>query len=143
MKAKLFFILALCYFNKGFSQTGPGGVGSTDAASSLVFWLDANTITGLADGAAVTSWTDQSFYGNDAVTSTTYACEQAPEYKISEQNGMPSVFFDANNYEIMEVAYDATMAPVNSLTIMGVFQPEACAGNGCRWGAIMLSLIHI
>jgi len=123
----------------GVAQTGPGGVGTADGASSLVLWLDANTITGLNDGDDVSAWTDQSGYGNSAVTANDYTCEQAPEYEAaaSGQNGHPSVYFDGDNLEVMEIPYDASLAPNANMTIFGVFQPAA-DGSGNSWGSLLM-----
>lgn len=121
-------------------QTGPGGIGLTDGTSNLVIWLDANTLSGLSDGDPVSSWVDQSGNANNAVTANDYTCEQAPEYEdsASGRNGYPSVYFDSDNYEILEIAYDAMLAPTQSLSIFGVFQPAADAGNDSRWGGILM-----
>ncbi|MBT5401871.1 MAG: hypothetical protein HOL28_00340, partial [Crocinitomicaceae bacterium] len=37
--------------NTVLSQKGPGGVGTTDGTSNLSLWLDAGTITGIANNA--------------------------------------------------------------------------------------------
>ena len=124
----------------GIAQTGPGGIGVTNGTSNLVIWLDANTLSGLSDGAPVSSWADQSGYGNNAVTADDYSCEQAPEYEAaaSGRNGYPSVYFDSDNYEILEIAYDAMLAPTQSMSVFGVFQPAADAGNNSKWGGILM-----
>lgn len=51
-----------------YSQTGPGGVGTTDGSSDLVLWLTANDINQIP-GTNVTTWPDMSGYGNDAIAS--------------------------------------------------------------------------
>ena len=72
-----------------WSQTGPGGVGITDGISDLSLWLDANTITGLANNANMTGiWADQSGNGNNALIG------RAPQYTTTGAgNGQPSLFF--------------------------------------------------
>ena len=55
-------------------STGPGGVGD---ATTTVLRLDPESLIDLADGASITTWSDQSTYGNDALvnsgSSPTYA----------------------------------------------------------------------
>ena len=47
--------------NTVLSQKGPGGVGTTDGTSNLSLWLDAGTITGIANNANMTgTWEDLS-----------------------------------------------------------------------------------
>lgn len=76
-----------------YSQTGPGGVGSSDGTSNLELWLDANTITGLSDGDNVTSWADISGNGLTAASSGTAAEE--PTFDANSVNTIfPSVIFD-------------------------------------------------
>jgi len=55
-----------------------------------VLWLDANKITGLADGAEVLTWIDASGTGNDATGNS----GQVPVYKTNIQNGLPVVRYD-------------------------------------------------
>ena len=71
-----------------------GGINSLgwtpESLSGLVVWLDANKITGLADGAEVLTWTDASTAGNNATGNS----GQVPVYKVGIQNGRPIVRFD-------------------------------------------------
>lgn len=57
--------------------------------SGLVLWLDASSIEGLADGAAVTTWADKSGKGYDATAGTS-----SPNYRLNGVNGQPAVDFD-------------------------------------------------
>lgn len=80
------FIFAT-FFSIG--QTGPAGVGTS---ATNVLWLkaDAGTSTS-ANGAPVSTWTDQS--GNGVVFSqSTY--DQRPSYASSLMNGYPAIEFD-------------------------------------------------
>jgi hypothetical protein len=61
------------------------------AVNGLVLWLDANQLTGLADGAAVSSWPDRSAAAHDA--GQTNAINR-PTYQVNELNGKPVVRFD-------------------------------------------------
>ncbi|MCX7550749.1 T9SS type A sorting domain-containing protein [Xanthomarina sp. F2636L] len=54
-------LIAICFSsNTIFSQTGPGGVGSTDGTSNLVLWLNPDI-----DGNTNNKWADQSGKGYD------------------------------------------------------------------------------
>ncbi|MEM9329231.1 MAG: Calx-beta domain-containing protein, partial [Bacteroidota bacterium] len=67
---------------------GPGGVGDDDI---LVLWLDAADITGVADGAVLDTWPDESGNGNDVTRGNN------PNYETNVVNGRPVVRFDNNN----------------------------------------------
>ena len=84
-----FIIQAYCVY----SQTGPGGVGTTDGTSNLELWLDASKITGLSDGANVTSWADASGNGLTAVSSG-MAAEEPIFVTNSVNTSLPSISFD-------------------------------------------------
>ena len=60
----------------------PGGV------TDLALWLDASKLTGLSDGATVTTWTDKSGLGNNATATG------APIYKTGVLDGQPVIRFD-------------------------------------------------
>lgn len=65
-------------------------------------WLDASQITGLTDGDAISTWSDESGESNDATQSTsTYQ----PTYQTNELNGKPVVRFDT---DFMIVANEST-----------------------------------
>ncbi len=53
----LLVIILIALQINSYSQTGPGGVGSS--ASNLV-WLEADSLTGLSDGEDITTWSDGS-----------------------------------------------------------------------------------
>lgn len=73
--------------------TGPGGVGSTVGNSALVLWLDANR--GIATTAGqVTTWADQSGYGNNAVAP---AAANRPAFNNAALNSFPTLTFDGTN----------------------------------------------
>ena len=87
----------------GFSQTGPGGIGTNDGTSNLVLWLDANdlnadgdTNNNPANGSVVSAWNNKS-----GVPSTdwsqTIAIRQ-PVYTTAVMNGYPAVTFDGNDF---------------------------------------------
>lgn len=73
-------------YGQTFTTVSPGGV-----SCSLKAWLRADEGTNTTtDGADVTTWTDQSGFGNDAVdTGLT-----APDYSASSINSNPSISFN-------------------------------------------------
>jgi hypothetical protein len=72
-----------------FSQTGPGGVGSS---SNNVLWLKADAGTSsITNGTPISSWNDQS--GNGINVTQTVATQQ-PSFATNVINGMPAIQFD-------------------------------------------------
>ncbi len=90
------------FFNPLFSQNqvpkGPGGVGTTDGTSSLVLWLDANTVN-QNDNSEVFSWSDNSGFSNNAVA----PFGTGPQFKLDVINGYPQLKFDISNTEYLGV----------------------------------------
>ena len=70
LKIALVFVWACCMMPQfGFSQTGPGGVGTANGASTLRAWWRGDTgVT--ASGGVVSAWGDQSGYGNNLSQAT-------------------------------------------------------------------------
>ncbi|MEQ8303423.1 MAG: T9SS type A sorting domain-containing protein [Cyclobacteriaceae bacterium] len=95
-------------------NSGPGGVGSTSGAGDVRLWLDANTIN-QADGTNVTTWNDQSGYGNDAVAVATFE----PVFNTNQLNGFPDVHFTAASSQYLRVADDNSLDPT-SVSIFAV-----------------------
>ena len=89
MKRLAVVILMIGISSRLFSQSGPGGVGTS---TNNVLWLKANAGTSTTtDGAAISSWSDQSGNGVNVSQST---AAQRPTYKSSLMNGMPAIEFD-------------------------------------------------
>ncbi len=76
-------------------QTGPGGVGSTDGTSNLVFWLDANQISTLVSGSKVSSLTDLSGKGHNVASN-----QGKPQFVKDVVNGNPVIRFDGINSDL-------------------------------------------
>lgn len=87
------YLIALFIFFafSGMAQTGPGGVGTADGSSSLVLWLDANTVSG-TNGATVTTWLDQSGNGHD------FSDGNGAVYNESVVNGYPAFSFNGYSH---------------------------------------------
>jgi len=85
-----------------FPQDGPGGIGTTGAATNLVFWLDSKRVnsdnSNPTIGAAVTSWSDKSGRGKTVTQNTTGVANYAATgvtfnnvgYLAGNDSGFPS-----------------------------------------------------
>jgi Concanavalin A-like lectin/glucanases superfamily len=62
---------------------------------NLMLWLNAATITGLADGANVVTWSDGSGNGRNVSAAGT-----PPTYRVDQMNGLPIVRFDGSDDEL-------------------------------------------
>jgi hypothetical protein len=96
-----------------FSQTGPGGVGSS---SSNILWLDANSL-GLNNNDPVSSWTDNSGNSNHAAQSTS---SRQPTFKTSQINGFPAVDFDGSADYLKLTNHITT----NAFSVFGVYSSD-------------------
>ncbi len=66
----------------------------TAVAGTLKMWLKADAITGIADGATVTTWTDKSGNGNSPTQVTPGI---RPIYRANQFNGKPVMEMSINN----------------------------------------------
>src|SRR5688500_10633861 len=82
------FALPLIGLIDAHAQTGPAGVGNTN---SNKIWLDASYISGLTNGARVSSWADRS--GNVWNASQANG-NNRPTYLTNQLNGLPVVRFN-------------------------------------------------
>jgi hypothetical protein len=82
-------------FYDGFARPMPIDTFSPKSIYGLEFWFDANKITGLSDGDAVSTWIDSSGNGNDLSQSN---ASYKPQYKTNILNGKPVVRFGGNDY---------------------------------------------
>ena len=62
---------------------------------NLMLWLNAATITGLADGTNVATWSDGSGNGRNVSAAGT-----PPTYRVNQMNGLPIVRFDGTDDEL-------------------------------------------
>jgi hypothetical protein len=100
-----------------FAQQGPGGVsvetgsltgcGGT-AVSTCGVWLDASTLSALADGDDVSTWTDVS-YSTDCDNATVPANILPPTFRNDPAftiNGLPTLTFEDDRYFILASSDD-------------------------------------
>lgn len=106
-----------------FGNRGPGGVFNITGTSNLSLWLNASTIS-QADNTNLTSWTDQSGYGNTANA----VGGNEPVFRTGIINTNPAVRFTAANTDYLRVADAASLKP-NSISIFvaGMYTTSASA----------------
>ena len=105
------------------SGTGPNSAEVSATPFALAVWFKADAITGLANGAAVSNWTDVSGNSNNATQTTP---SQRPTYVTGAMNGLPVVRFNAANS-----TYLAFNRPVqDDFTILCVFRSSQGIGTG-------------
>lgn len=111
---------------------GPGGIGGVDGSSALSLWLDAESISGVSDGANISTWTDQSGNGYDASVEN-----NAPSYSATGGgNGRPAVTFDEANQESLVVTGNSEILPTNEITVfvVGNYEDQSDA-----WAAFLFA----
>jgi len=97
-----------------------GGAFSIGRLPGLLLWLKADAISGLTDGAALSTWTDSSGRGNNATQGTG---GNQPLYKTSIVGSLPGVLFDGSN--------DFMATPnvgIGTFSIFVVFKVSGTAG---------------
>lgn len=108
----------------GFSQAGPGGIGTTDGTSILEYWLDANvSVTG---SSPITGWTDLS--GNGVIN----AINGDPVLSVGAVNGYNTVTFDGAG-DFIRTSLDIAPNFFPDITIFAVYRPRIDDAGGV-WG---------
>ena len=93
---------------------GAGGVGDCSGAGNLTLWFDANTI-GQANASNLTTWADQSGYGNTANA----VAGNEPVFRTNTLNGYPVVRFEEANVDYLRVQDAASLRP-NTISVFVV-----------------------
>jgi len=101
-------------------------VNAAPSAPAVTAWFKADAIAGLADGAAVATWTDASGNGYNAAQSTP---SQRPSYLANAINGLPAVHF--NNANNTCLAFNRPVQ--NDFTILCVFRSTQGIGTGMQF----------
>ena len=118
----IFLFLMVFHCGHLLAQDGPGGVGNT---TTTVVWLraDAGTST-TTNGAAVSTWTDQSTNANNASQGT---ANRQPTYVSSFSNGMPALLFDNDqtNYDYLTITDNATLDGSSGFSAFAVYNMNA------------------
>lgn len=95
----------------------------TDYAG-LVLWLKADAGIGVADGAAVGTWSDQSGKGNHATQATG---GNQPIFRATGIGSLPAVDFDGSNDNLATAAID--LSDRNGATLYVVARPDTVAAD--------------
>ena len=114
------------------AQTGPGGIGNATGTSSQPInslWLNADSITGISDGAGVSSWSDISGNSNDAAQATS---NLQPLFIQGGINGMNTVRFDGlddQGGDFLKVADADNLDNTAGLSIFVAVKPANLDGS--------------
>ena len=102
---------------------GANSAPASTSPSALVAWFKADAITGVANGAGVSLWSDSSGNGDSAIQPLS---ANQPTYVTGAMNGLPVVRFNAANG-----SYLWFYRPVqDNFTIICVFQSTQGLGSG-------------
>lgn len=104
--------------------SNPAGV-QPDSVAGLTLWFKADAITGLSDGAAVSTWTDSSANVNSA---TQASGSLQPLYKTNILNGNPVVRFDGSN-DTLATGSNTGLTGNQAMTAFAVFKSTATSGD--------------
>jgi len=108
---------------------GPGGVGKVDGTGQLSLWLNANNI-GQADGSNLTTWVDQSGYGNTANA----VVGNEPVFRSNILNSYPVVRFEEANVDYLRVQDANSLRPNN----ISVFVVGSYTNLSASWAPFVL-----
>jgi len=95
--------------------------------SGLRLWLKADSITGVANGASVLSWNDESGQANHATAPSAFA---APTFVLSGIGGRPSLNFGGTAYMRGSALPFATSGPY---TVVTVQQAASISSQRCHF----------
>lgn len=113
MKLRYLLLSVLITIHVCHAQNGPGGVG-LKTGGTMVLWLDASTIAGIASDNNITQWSDLSSYANHAIQNNG---NEKPNLIANQLNGRPAVSFNG----VTENLKGTLLVPTNSpLTVFGV-----------------------
>ncbi|MBW8864369.1 MAG: hypothetical protein JF609_05485 [Verrucomicrobia bacterium] len=106
-----------------FGESGNSAEASAaPVAPAVAAWFKADAITGLGNGAAVSSWTDSSGHGLNA----TQSGSQRPTYSVNAINGLPVVHF--NSASSQDLFFNRPVQ--DDFTILCVFRSTQGNGSG-------------
>jgi hypothetical protein len=121
--ARLFFLIMMSIISlSSYSQTGPGGVATSDGTSGLLYWIDANRGT---TGTPVTALQDLSGNG---VTNTIHG---NLVFVSNALNNFGVLRFDGDDDIETDFSINATSYP--DLTVIAVYLPRIALA-GSVWG---------
>lgn len=112
------------------TEPAPGPFVDPSSVPGLRLWLDAASITGLADGDPVAVWPDRSGAGADATQAT---AGKRPVWRATAESGRPAVEFDA-----VDDGLGTPVDPGADLTILVVYASRAGATGQAVSGGFRL-----
>ena len=126
----LFLLLAICTYG----QTGPGGVGTANGSGTLGLCLKTN----VGVNGSITSWSDQSGYGNHGTptNSPTVTSNSLNNYDIITFDGADDDFKISNNAQLNfgSGAFSITLVyRITSLNTRMVLLDKRESGNNDGW----------
>ena len=92
-----------------------------DAISNLAWWIKADAITGVSNGATFASWPDSSSAG---ITTAQSDSTKQPLYLTNQINGQPAAQFDGTNDGLT-----TTLTVSSAYTIFLVYAPATTSGS--------------
>ena len=105
--------------------------------TNLTFWLKADAITGLTNGAPVSLWSDQSGHGNNATQPTG---GNQPMWVAGALNGLPVVRFNSTNQTYFSLpTFMGVLTGAEAVVVLKTTTPLGSAGglwvfgNGSGW----------
>lgn len=101
---------------------------SSIPSSGLQLWLKADAITGLSDGASVSTWADTSGIGNHAAQADP---AKMPKWFGSAVNGKPVVRFDGTN-DYLNLGDPASLTIRDGITIITVAKMNGANANASK-----------
>ncbi|MGB4973315.1 MAG: T9SS type A sorting domain-containing protein [Cyclobacteriaceae bacterium] len=123
MKRTITFALSILISVTGYSQTGPGGIGSNDGTSTLELWVDANN--GISGAAPITGWSDLS--GNGIINTIL----GNPNINIGALNGYNAITFDGSG-DYISTSLDISGGSFSQLEVFAVY--SLTGTSGAVWG---------
>ncbi len=122
-KSLAFIYILLFSATSLFSQTGPGGVGTTDGSSNLSIWLRADKNVNYTSLDSVSAWDDYSGSDNDLVNSP-----KKPLVKQDYLNSLPAIYFASDESGLQRSDVDrADLFSADANTIL--FVKNSTSGN--------------
>lgn len=111
------YLFIFFHFELVQAQDGPGGIGNTSGTSPLRIWFNAESIIDVYDKNNLTTWTDLSGYGSNAVQN---ASANKPNFQRNFINGFAAVSFNGSS-EYMDGTYGSLLQAPLSVFTAGYF----------------------
>jgi hypothetical protein len=114
-------------------NTGPGGFERTDVASDLKVWLRTDSITGVADGGAVSNWPNSVTFAGAGTAATQGTAGRQPTFENGAGdllNGNSVVRFGTTDADALTGTVSVGAAKTFFLVIKDTGSPGSCCNGG-------------